>query len=175
MPCHRFQTVYGAALTCSGCKRPQQFCSFYSAAANLSRHPYQHLAPVGPESTQQVRRLCVLIAIEDMEPLAPDKGCHLADRGLPGACVPYQESRLLVCEAAIQQSIPGSAWWHGESGHKSQCNHFPAPTHAMLLACGSSAGLPATGLQPIPSHPPPSPGSHILCMGRVQTRPRSIF
>lgn len=48
--------------------------------------------------------LSALVAVEDVDPLAPDEGCQLARRRLAAPRVPHQQHGLGVLQAALHES-----------------------------------------------------------------------
>ena len=55
--------------------------------------------PGGPEAAEEVGRLGVLVAVDDVQPLPAQRRGHLAHRGLPGARLADQQARLAVIQA----------------------------------------------------------------------------
>jgi len=60
---------------------------------------------VRPITAEEVRRFRVLIAVENMEPLAPTGGEKLACRRFSDPSLADQQSGLAVLEALLQEAI----------------------------------------------------------------------
>lgn len=76
-------------------------------------------SPGGPKSTEEVRHFGVLVAIQDVQALAPHERSHLADSCLPRSCLAHQKHWLRALEAPTHTTgiscLPDSVHKQGDT------------------------------------------------------------
>jgi hypothetical protein len=93
-----------------------------------------HAEPGRSASSEEVGRLCVLVAVQDVQALATHEGCHLAHSCLACSCLPHKEHRLCILEAPARNII------HVMTGHAA-CFLFCQDTSSMRRWYGIAADM----------------------------------